>query len=71
MGRSCPPGQNLRLRLLPVRKDGDEMEGAVMFEVASELALGALCGIGFVAWIARDVTASILAHVAAGHSQAS
>jgi hypothetical protein len=41
-----------------------------MFEVASELFLGALCGIGFLAWIARDVAANIAAHLWAGHGHA-
>jgi len=43
----------------------------VTFEVASELVLGALCGIGFLAWIARDVTASILDHHGPGRGHAS
>jgi hypothetical protein len=46
------------------------MEGAVTFELASELYLGALCGVGFLAWIARDLTASIVGHVGAGHRDA-
>ena len=52
-------------------RNGEKMKGAVMFEVASELALGRLCGIGFLAWIARDVTPSILGHVGAVHGHAS
>jgi hypothetical protein len=46
------------------------VEGAVTFEVASELFLGALCGIGFLAWIARDVTANIVGHIGAGQGHA-
>ena len=46
------------------------MERDVMFEVASELFLGALCGIGFLAWIARDVTANIVGRLGAHHGHA-
>jgi hypothetical protein len=44
------------------------MEGAVTFEVASELVLAALCGFGFIAWIACDATASILDPRGAGRT---
>jgi hypothetical protein len=46
------------------------MEGALTFETASELYLGGLCGAGFIAWIARDLTANIVGHARARQSHA-
>jgi hypothetical protein len=70
MGWRGTPGPNLRLRSLPKPRDGDTMEGAIPFEVASELVLSALCGIGFLAWITRDVTANIAGLIGLGHGHA-
>jgi hypothetical protein len=71
MGWRGAPRPNLRLRYSTVPKtDTERMEGAVTFDVASELYLGALCGIGFLAWIARDLTVNIVGHGVAGHGPA-
>jgi hypothetical protein len=34
-----------------------------MDQLALDLYLAALCAIGFLAWIARDVTANIVGHI--------
>jgi len=39
------------------------MEGTIMEQLALDLYLAALCAIGFVAWIARDVTANVFGHI--------